>query len=195
MHNTRQSIMKSIINLTFIFILLIVTSCFAPMGSTSSTLESSTYNDKTNTTDYMVFPLGSVSLPGEWTKTHYADISHQQWFKNADSISVAVAFTACDYYEFSKKDLKDFAFVKAYYEWDAKYLSEQLNIRDTILLADTVNNYIVWRLWGESKKIEIDSYFLFGCRNCSVSNFSITANKWPEEQNVKFLLDLYLKKD
>ena len=164
------------------------------MPMATSTIIGGQYEAKTNTTDYFVLPLGGVSLPGKWTKTRYSNVSGQQWFKNPDSVSVAIAFTQCNRYEFYKKELKDFSFVKAYYEWDAKYLAKAYNIQDTILLADTTNNYIVWRLWGNNKGLEINSYYLFGYKNCSVHNFYVSTDKWTQEQKVQFLQDLYLKK-
>lgn len=172
-------------------IIILLYSCYT---TATSTIVGGQYEAKTNTTDYFVLPFGSVSLPGKWNKTSYNSSSRQQWFKSPDSISVAIAFTQCNQYEFYKSELKDFSFVKAYYEWDSKYLTTQLNMNDTILQADSLNNYIVWRLWGKNKELEMDCYFLFGYRNCSVHNFYVSTDKWTEEKKVKFLQDLYLRK-
>lgn len=181
-----------------IFKLTILTSIssllYSCIPTATSTIVGGQYEAKTNTTDYFVLPLGSVSLPGVWVKTRYTNESNQQWFTNHDSISVAIAFTPCDSYEFYKKDLKDLEFVKAFYEWDAKFLAKNLNMHDTILKIDTTNNYFVWRLSGKNKEFEVDNYFLFGYKSCSVHNFYVSTTKWTEEQKVQFLQDLYLRK-
>lgn len=172
-------------------LVLAFTLVFCGCVSTSlSTATGGDYDAKTNTTAYFVLPLGSVSLPGKWTKDHYNSVSNQQFFKNADSVSVAIAFTQCNSYEFSRKDLKDFAFVKAYYEWDSKYLAERLKVNREILVKDSLQQYIVWRLFGPN----VESYFLFANKNCAVHNYYVSTPRWTKEEKVKFLQELYLKK-
>lgn len=168
-------------------IILIIDGC-SPL--TTSTIVGGQYEAKTNTTDYFVIPYGGVSLPGQWKKEHYNSISHQQWFVNSDSVAAAIAFTHCNGYEFSKKGLIDFAFVKAYYEWDSKYLAERNKCTRTILVEDSVNKYIIWKLSND----RINNYFLYACNNCNVHNYNVSTRKWPQEQKVKFLQDLYLSK-
>jgi hypothetical protein len=163
---------------------------FACSPLTTSTIVGGQYEAKTNTTDYFVLPYGSVSLPGQWKKERYNSVSHQQWFINDDSITTAIAFTHCNGYEFSKKGLNDFAFVKAYYEWDSKYLAERLKCNRTILVADSINKYIIWQLSSD----RLNNYFLFACNNCNVHNYNISTKKWSQEQKIKFLQDLYLTK-
>ncbi len=138
-------------------------------------------------------PLGKVSLPGKWVKTNYSEVCGQQWLVNSDSVSVAIAFTRYDKFEFYKKELTNFNYVKAYYEWDAKYLAKQLSMNETIVKSDTAKHYLVWRIWGEHDQLKMNSYFLFGYKNYSVSSFAISDCKWTEMEKVKFLEDLYLK--
>ena len=173
--------------LFLVFVSFSLQSCFPPA---TSTLVGGQYEAKTNTTEYFIFPLGSVSLPGQWVKGNYNSVSGQQWFKK-DSISLAIAFTQCDKYEFSKKDLKDFNFVKEYYEWDSKYLADTKKLTRQIIVSDSVNQYIIWRLFGDN----FDNHFLFGNKNCAVHNYNVATKKWTEEEKVQFLQRLYLKKN
>lgn len=161
-------------------------TCFS---QTRSTVTGAQYNSKTNTTDYFVLPLGNVSLPGQWMKGKYNPVSGQQWFVNKDTIAVSIALTPCNKFEFSKKNLTDFAFVKAYYEWDSKYLAEKNHLTRSVLVSDSINQYIIWRLTGTN----YDDYFLFGNKSCKVHNYSLPSHGWAEEQKIKFLQDLYLK--
>ena len=85
--------------------------------------------------------------------------------------------------------LKEYDFVKAYYDWESDYFVK-LGYEAKIIETDQSNNYIIWRLWGQ----KYDTYFLFGEREGRVSNFSVhITDKWTEEEKVKFLKSIYLK--
>ncbi|MES2513803.1 MAG: hypothetical protein V4580_06635 [Bacteroidota bacterium] len=180
--------MKSVLKYLFFLIGLF----FVPNTSAQnlSTTETVSYNSKTNTTQYIVFPIGSVSIPGLWTKERYNSVSGQQWFLNQDSIKLAVAFTTCNNYEFSKKNLKNLAFTKAYYEWDSNYLSERHQAKREIIVSDSIHEYIIWRLHNE----HYDSYFLVGTQKCNVHVYEVVSSLWKEDQKIKFLQDLYVTK-
>lgn len=173
-------------NVFLVIALLCLNACFS---QTLSTLASVQYNSKTNTTAYNVLPLGLVYLPGEWKKEKYNPVSGQQWFMNKDTVLISIALTPCNKFEFSKKSLKDFAFVKTYYEWDSKYLAEKHHLSRSVLVSDSIHQYIIWRLSGD----HYDDYFLFGNKDCKVHNYSLPSHGWTEEQKIKFLQDLYLK--
>lgn len=169
--------------------LVLFYGCFPPTAT--STLVGGKYEPKTNTTDYFVFPYGSVSLPGEWTKGIYGKSSRQQWFSNKDSVFLAIAFGPCNKYEFYKPELKDFNFVKAYYNWESDFYKNQLKTESKIILADSTNNFIIWQLFDNKN---VDMYFLFGYNKCSIHNYCLTTEKWKEQEKIKFLQDLYLNK-
>ncbi len=170
--------------------------CIAVFGlntgfsQTFSTVTSVHYNRKADTTEYNVLPLGVIYLPGEWKKEKYNPVSGQQWFVNKDTVLISIALTPCHKFEFSKKSLKDFDFVKTYYEWDSKYLAERHHLNRSVLVSDSIHQYIIWRLSGDHD----DDYFLFGNKNCRIHNYSLPSHGWTEEHKIKFLQDLYLKK-
>src|SRR6218665_2922682 len=111
-----KSTMKRIYLLFFI---AIIVSCTTQK---TSTINGAKYDEHKNQTDYFVSPFGSTSIPGKWTKTKYAEISHQQFFTNNDSVTIAIAFNPVNKYEFNTKSpKKGFEFVTAFYEWDSKY--------------------------------------------------------------------------
>jgi mannosyltransferase OCH1-like enzyme len=172
-----------------IFILTIFYSCI-PTKSTS-TIVGGQYEPKTNTTDYFVIPLGSVSLSGKWTKGQYNSSARQQWFSNQDSVSTAIAFTPCNKYEFYTPNLKDLNFLMKFYEWESKFYSQQLKTDSKIIESDSTKNYIIWRLYDNKN---IDTYFLYGFNKCSVHNYSVASYKWTDNEKVNFLRNLYLNK-
>lgn len=183
----QQAIYRLSALLTFLILLY---SCFP---TATSTIVGGQYEEKTNTTEYFVLPYGSITLPGRWIKTKYNPNSRQQFFKNVDTVTAAIAFGPCNKYEFYKPELKNYQFVNALYEWESKFYADQLKLTSKILYTDSTSNFIIWRLWG-GDSIDIDTYFLHGYQNCSVHNYSVTSNKWTEDQKTKFLQDLYLRK-
>ena len=162
-----------------------------------SVVESTEFNSETNSTQHFVLPLGTVSIPGNWKKTKHNDVSHQQFFTNKDLISIAIAFTRFDDYEFNlNKSKKGIEFVNAYYEWDSKYLANKYGYTRTIIEKNEEENFIIWRLHSSKKSVNIDNYYLFGEKNGNVSNFSVEyTEKWTSEKKISFLKDLYLAKD
>jgi len=122
-------------------------------------------------------------------------IRGQQFFKNRDSIGVAIAFNPSSNYEFNLKGtLTEFKFVKAFYEWDSKYFVDH-GLNRIIIEQDSINNFIVYRIYGITNQRKFDTYFLIGEKNKNARNFSITyTDKWTEQKKVDFLKSLFLVK-
>lgn len=181
--------MKYLISFAFI----ICTGCAAQKAST---IIGGDYNESKNQTDYFVLPFGSVSLPGKWVKTKYNNISKQQFFKNADSITIAIAFNPIDGYEFNTDNSKKgVEFVNAFYKWDAQYFADTYKLKQEKIESDENKNYIIWHLFGESNTIIYDTYFLFGEKNGYASNLSIMkTDKWSSDEKIKILKEMYLQK-
>jgi hypothetical protein len=157
-----------------------------------STIVGCNYDMKKNQTDYLVFPYGQVSIPGKWERTIYNHVSRQQFFINQDSIIIAISFGICNKYEFNQDNSKQgFDFIKAFYEWDSKYLADISGFQAEEIERDSTDNYIIWKLGSGNNTVD-GTYFLFGEKNRHVKNFSImTTNKWSIEQKITFLKQLY----
>ncbi len=178
-----------------IIITLIILSSVSCISSRETVLESLNYNANKNQTEYMVFPFGNATIPGKWDKTHYNSVSKQQSFINEDSIKIAIAFGSFTSFEFNQDgSKKGFEFVKAYYEWDSKYLAEKNNFNREILYQDSTNNFIIWRIQGTNNGEPIDNVFLFGIKNRNVSNLSIFTDKWDINKKTQFLKGLFMNK-
>lgn len=176
--------------LAFILIALFV-SCATQHVSTISGYD---FDKDKNQTNYFIFPFGSVSIPDKWEKSSYNETSKQQFFKNSDSITIAIAFGSCNKFEFNSDNSKSgFEFIEAYYEWDSQYFITKHGLNSELKEIDSLNNFIIWRLRGLFNSKKVDHYFLFGEKNCFVSNFSVlTTNKWSENQKIDFLKRIYL---
>ena len=161
-------------------------SCGSAKQATS-TIVGGDYDAKKNTTEYFVFPYGQVSIPGKWEKTSYNSASRQQFFRNDESVNIAVSFGPYDKYEFNRDgSLKGYEFVEAFYEWESKYFVSN-GLECKILETDKANKHILFRVFGN----KFDTYVLICEKNGFVSNFSINAtDKWTEQQKVDFLKSL-----
>ena len=170
--------------------IIITTSCVAPKAT--STIVSCNYNEKKNQTEYMVFPYGSVSIPGKWKQGNYNQIAKQQFFKNSEDVSIAISFGSCEKYEFNHDNaLKGFDFVQTFYEWDSEYFVNTYGFSKEMIETDSISNYIIWRIYGDYNNTSCDTYFLFGEKKGIANNFSITeTDKWTTEQKIIFLKQL-----
>jgi len=175
-----------------LFILTIVTSCMAPKAI--STIESNNYDDKANQTTFTKLPFGSISIPGKWTKVSYNQVSRQHNFKNADSVLTAVAINQSSSYPFYKLNMTSNEVVKEFYEWDSKYLAENINGKRTIIKQDTVNQFIVWQITADNEKYKVDNHYLFGSENGIIFTVFISTKKWTNEQKVEYLQTVYKNK-
>ena len=175
-----------------VFLLTIIV-CVGCVVQRTSTIVSCDYNRKKNQTNYIVFPYGSVSLPGKWEKGRYSEVSTQQFFINSDSVIIAIAFGLYNKYEFNQDGAKKgFDFVRAFYEWDSDYFVNTYGLKQDLIEENEINNYIIWRLYGDYNNSHWDTYFLFGENNGFVRNYSImTTDKWTVEQKIEFLKGIY----
>lgn len=173
-------------------------SLIALLGSCAtqrvSTIVGGEYKESSNVTEYFVLPLGTAEIPGKWMKTSYSSVSHQQFFKNQDSVEIALAFNRYDGYEFNAKGTKKgFEFVEAYYEWDSKYFMDSYGLQRLMIERDSLQQFVVYRIYGGEGGKKTDTYFLIGNKNGNVSNFSVSVtDKWTEEEKINFLKHLYL---
>jgi hypothetical protein len=144
----------------------------------------------------MVFPYGSVSIPGQWDKTSYNQVSKQQFFKNEEGVSIAISFGPCNKYEFNADNTKKgFDFVKAFYEWDAEYFVSTFGLKQDLIEENEEDNYIIWRVYGEYNNSNWDTYFLFGEKKGFANSYAImSTDKWTIERKLDFLKEIYLEK-
>jgi len=172
-------------------IIVFLTNCATQR---TSTIVGGDYNATKNETDYFVLPYGSVTLPGKWEKSNYNTISRQQFFRNQDSVIIAIAFERFNKYEFNMDGSQTgYNFVKAYYDWDSKYFVDSHGLKRQPIESDSINNFMIYRIYGQIEKGEFDTYFLIGERNGNISNFSISdTEKWNESEKTKFLKNLFL---
>ena len=182
---------KNCLNLVIV-ISILISGC---VSQRTSTIVGCEYNKSKNQTDYFVIPYGNVSIPGEWIRKNYNSQSRQQFFKNSESVTIAISFSGYDKYEFNKdRSKKGYDFVTAFYEWDSKFFVDSYGLKRRLIVSDSINNYVLYQIFGSINEGKFDSYFLIGEKNGFVKNFSIMiTDNWTEEQKINFLKSLYIK--
>jgi len=154
--------------------------------------ESCNYDATKNITRFEKLPLGYVDIPGKWYETTYNDYSKQQFFKNADSVSIAVVFWPQNQYSIYKHGETNMAFLKDYYDMNVKTIAMQSKGQWSIIKQDSINqNYILSKFYNDSK---VDTYYLYGLINGSFYNLFVKTNKWNEQQKIDFLESMFIHK-
>lgn len=158
-----------------------------------STVSGDRYDKDKDRTSYFVLPFGSASIPGKWTKTSYNESSRQQFFKNSDGITITVAFTQINSYEFNRdRSKKGFEFLQAFYKCESDYFTNSVKLSQEKIEAREKEHYIIWRVFGVSDHVSYDTYFLFGEKNGYVSNFSVMeTGKWTSADKIRILKEMY----
>ena len=184
----KTNLIKTFLLLTF---LILFTKCATHR---TSTLVGGDFDKTKNETSYFVIPYGTVTLPGEWIKTNYNSVSRQQFFRNQDSVIIAVAFGRFDKYEFNMNGSQTgYNFIKAFYEWDSNYFVVSHGLNRQTLERDSTNHFMIYRIYGQIEKGKFDTYFLIGEKNGNISDFSISdTKKWTENEKIKFLKTIFL---
>ncbi len=167
------------------------TSGMAQKRANSSVLTSVSYNKKTDTTHFTMIPRGSVAMKGDWKQGHYDATGRQYFFTRADSTytTLAIARNPKKNYPFFKAQKTSYELVSDFYKWDSNFRVEK-GYQQTLIKADSVNAYIIWRVFDNQKT---DNFFIFGTRGDLLTNYLMSSQRLDLNQIVSFLEDLYLK--
>lgn len=157
-----------------------------------STIYADSYDASADKTTVTLTPFGVVEIPGKWRKTRESDVSGQHFFVGTDSVTLAIALNLWDRYEFSYNNpqITRENFVRAFYDWDATYVSSRSNSRARVVKEDKEQNYLVWSLRDDQRR---NDYFLFGLKGQVAYSFYISSDSWNDQRQVMFLEEMFLK--
>jgi len=130
-------------------------------------------------------------MPGEWTKSSYNQNSRQQFFKNEDDVSTAIAINKASSYSFYNSNMNSNQIVKEFYEWDSKYLADNIQGSRSIIKIDNDNHFIIWKLVANNEQHNLNNYYLFGSENGIIFNLYVATDDWTEEQKIEYLVRAY----
>lgn len=176
-----------ILTILFLIILCWLTSCY-----TSGTIlisYSADYDPIENVTNYDKYPFGKVKMPGKWLLAKYDEVNRTHFYRNIDNVFLGITMAYCKQYTFYKNDMTENSFVRAFYEWDSKYLADEVNGTRAIVNIDSINHTILWNLTNDK---EIDTYYLIGAKNGRAYVFLIATEEWSDEDEISFIKKLYI---
>ncbi|GGP01172.1 hypothetical protein GCM10010992_00780 [Cloacibacterium rupense] len=151
-------------------------------------LVADSYDEKKNQTTLTLLPYGNIVFPEKWAKTSYNQVSKQHFFTNNESTTIAVTKNPKDKYPFYKNNQTDNEFVTDFVKWDAEYW-QKIGLKVTTVDNQADKGYILWQAKSDEKNV--NTIFLFGCKNGFAYNFSGTSEKWTETKIKDFLVRLF----
>lgn len=186
-----RNCMKQLLTKSYLGIVIsLLVACNA--NKSVSIIVSDVYDSKNDITTFSKLPFGSCKLPGKWTKSSYNETSKQYFFKNKDTVSVAISINRNRQYPFYKENLKNNEFINLFYEWDSKFLADKNDGVRTIVNVDTLDSSILWRL---SYSNEVNYYFIYGTENDKALTINVVTNKWSDSEKEDFLKKVYKSKE
>ena len=146
------------------------------------------YDENNNQTTLTIFPDGNILLPGKWTKTSFNHSSKQHFFKNNDSITVAVAKNKKENYPFYKPAQSDKDFLAEFTKWESEYFKSQ-GAAIHLLDDQAEKGYVLWKATIE--KENINTIYLFGLKTGYAYNLLADSKTWADEKTKAFLIKLF----
>lgn len=148
-------------------------------------LVSDAYDKETNQTSLTLLPYGTITIPGQWTKTSYNEVSRQHFFIDTDSTSIAVTKNPQEKYPFYRDNLTDVEFAEKFFEWEREFYEKRSFLIDR--QGEEGQNYVLWKASGENA----NTLFLYGAKNGFAYNFAVFSDNWSDEKRVEFVKKLF----
>lgn len=165
--------------------LLLLAAC---KSSYDSLLIADEYSEKKDMTTLTMLPYGSIEIPGKWDKVYYNESSRQHYFKNSDSVGIAITKNPMKNYPFFEEGMKAKDFSKAWYTWEEEHYSSK-GIQIEQLKSNEEAGYVIWKATAE----RTNNIFLYGVKKNMAYNLGSVDDRWPEEERIAFLEALWKK--
>ncbi len=134
-------------------------------------------------------------FPGKWEHKGQLKSSSQYHFVNKKTdVSLMIVVAKPEKYEFYETGLSESELLEKYYKWETDYWKTGEKVLVSELKRNS--NYIIWRLFKEKVKgnIDLNSYLLFSVRNNKLTGITLNDNgekPMSEEEKIKFLEDIF----
>lgn len=135
-----------------------------------------------------------MSLPGQWKKVNYNEVSKQHFFNDADSVLLGLAINPAKNYPFYKSGMPPNQIVQEMFNWDSNYFEENIGIKGKIIEQNTSKHFILWQVEGKQKDREFDNHLLFGSEKGIVFTVFVSTSKWSKEKKENFMRSVYESK-
>ena len=131
---------------------------------------------------------GIVSIPGDWSLSSENKLTNQKFFRNKDSILIAITRNPMEKYSFYSLGMADTIFTQSFYDWEAKHFERQ-GLTVSVLEKHRNNEYIIWHVKG---KENLDATLLYaGKKNYGYALSIVEPRNLTMNQRKAFLIQLF----
>ena len=131
---------------------------------------------------------GIINIPGEWTLSSENKLTNQKFFRNKDSILIAITRNPMEKYSFHVVGMEDTIFTQAFYDWESRHYEKQ-GLEVKILEKNTKGEYIIWSVKG---KDNLNAVLLYGGKkNHGYALSMLDPKNLTINQQKAFLIQLY----
>jgi len=131
---------------------------------------------------------GVVSIPGDWTLSSENKLTNQKFFRNKDSLLIAITRNPMEKYSFYSVGMADTVFTQSFYEWESKHFERQ-GLTVSIIEKHRNNEYIIWSVKGTEN---LDVTLLYGGKkNFGYALSLLEPRTFTLNQRKAFLIQLF----
>jgi hypothetical protein len=174
--------MKSIEIILFFTLIFIIGACSTKKKVMVAQKETVT----TTKADFGV--EGIISIPGDWTLSSENKLTNQKFFRNKDSVLIAITRNPMEKFSFYSPGMADTLFTQSFYEWESKHFERQ-GFTVSIVEKHRNNEYIIWSVKG---KENLDATLLYGGKkNFGYALSLLEPRTFTMNQRKAFLIQLF----
>jgi hypothetical protein len=128
-----------------------------------------------------------LSLPGDWQVSSENKLTNQKFFRNKDSVLLALSVNPMSKYSFYSIGMQDTVFTSAFYMWESgHYTKSGYDVK--IIERQYNGQYIIF----SAKKDDINATLLYGGKkNKGYSLIILDPRKLTLNQQKSFLIQMY----
>lgn len=129
----------------------------------------------------------SLIIPGDWSLSSENKLTNQKFFRNADSLLLAITKNPVQKYGFFVAGMNDATFTEAFYRWEASHY-QKIGYDVRTLQESAKQDYVLWSAKGK----DIDAILLYGAKKGFGYNISmLERQKLTEVQVTSFLIQTF----
>jgi hypothetical protein len=142
----------------FTFYIAILTSLSLFTACSTKKNITQVQNENTSVTKADFGSEGVINIPDEWVLSSENKLTNQKFFRNKDSILLAITRNPMEKYSFHVVGMEDTIFTQAFYDWESKHYEKQ-GMEVKMLEKSFQKDYIIWTAKG---KDNVNAVLLYG---------------------------------
>ena len=131
---------------------------------------------------------GFIQIPGEWTLSSENKLTNQKFFRNKDSVLIAITRNPMEKYSFYAAGMKDSIFTETFFRWESNHFEKQ-GLMVSVFEKHKGGEYIIWTVKGKEK---VDALLLYGGKkNFGYALSLLEPKNLTINQSKAFLIQLF----